>query len=83
MEKMARFGFYSRAAGEGEVRGGFISLFHFLITTKIAALRTGLCKMLTGWRRMADGGWRMADGKMRMIKCGWQNADEKMQILRK
>ena len=43
----------------------------------------GLCKMMTGWWRMADGGWRMADGKMRMIKCGWQNADEKMQILRK
>ena len=24
------------------------------------------------------GGWRMADRKMRMIKCGWKNADDKI-----
>ena len=36
------------------------------------------------WRRMAaDGGWRMTDGKMRMIKYGWKNADEKIRKQRK
>ena len=35
-----------------------------------ASIETGLCKMQTGWRRMADD-------KMRIIKCGWKNADDK------
>ena len=26
------------------------------------------------------GGWRMADGKMRMIKCGWKNGEEKLPM---
>ena len=50
-------------------------------------LKSGLCKVRTGWRRMADGGWRIekcgwqnADDKMRMTKCGWQNADDKMRM---